>query len=163
MSRARAGVFMRSAAAIASVLVSAVACRDSDEPCSADEHEDMSGTWELATVVTSHCEDDQVGAEDRETATVEQQNDEITVDVSGFLLVSELRGSICGASFSARDSESAELLDCSGTESVTVSGEVDGDAVSGSIHWSQQVDDPETCLGITSCSGSLSYTGERIR
>lgn len=144
------------------VLFSVLGCRGDDDECAEDEHEDLSGMWQLDMVLTSYCDPEDIGEEDTETVTVTQSGSTIVVDVGGFFLVSEVTGSICGDTFHARGTASDEFMGCSGSETVTVSGTVEGDTVQGQVSFSQHINDPEVCLGIESCNGSYDFMGERV-
>jgi hypothetical protein len=146
-----------SAIAMAAALASG--CRSSGGECETDDHEDVAGTWELTTVVTSSCDPEDVGEEDTEVATVVQDGGQLTIDGLGV----DLDGSICGASFSARGTSTESVGACTYSVSVTVSGAVDGDTAEGDYRSTMQVPDPEACLSLlTSCTTSYSYSAERI-
>jgi hypothetical protein len=149
--------------ALAVQAMSLSSCRGSSEDeCSTDDHADVSGMWNLTTTVTSSCDQDDVGDVDTEIIDVVQDGDRVSFEMSGFILVGTISGTICGDTFSAAAFESADILGCAGTETVSVQGSVDGDSAEGTTSWSQAIADPEACFGFTSCSGTTSFTAERM-
>jgi len=138
-------------------LAAIAGCRNGGE-CSAEEHADLAGTWDVRMTVTSDsCDPGDVGDEETEVATVVQDGRDITVDLG----IGVLEGTVCGNSFSARGSESGSFGGCVGSQTITVSGDFDGATITARSSYSSTTNGHEDCFGVGSCRGTYDITGER--